>query len=136
MPVDHIRYDILTQEALRSVVRTVLTDAASNGLPGEHHFYIAFKTDAPGVMLQLLAVQPPDAPFIAIFDIADLKARRPERFVSPAFLAHANGATRIVRATFMCPGPPPFDELDDLRFGRGEPRLDLDLGGTERSFVP
>ncbi len=51
MPVDHIRYDILAQEALRGVVRTVLTDAAEKGLPGEHHFKITFATTAPGVRL-------------------------------------------------------------------------------------
>ena len=41
---DHIRYDLLTQQALRGVVRNVLTDAAKKGLPGEHHFYISFDT--------------------------------------------------------------------------------------------
>jgi hypothetical protein len=51
MAVDHIRYDILTQEALRGVVRTVLSDAASNGLPGEHHFFITFDPRAEGVQL-------------------------------------------------------------------------------------
>ena len=51
MAVDHIRYDILAQEALRGVVRTVLADAAKNGLPGEHHFYISFDTRADGVRL-------------------------------------------------------------------------------------
>jgi hypothetical protein len=51
MPVDHIRYDILAQEALRGVMRTVLTDAARKGLPGEHHFKITFTTTAPGVQL-------------------------------------------------------------------------------------
>jgi uncharacterized protein len=51
MPIDHIRYDILTQDALRGVVRTVLEDAARNGLPGEHHFYISFDTRADGVKL-------------------------------------------------------------------------------------
>jgi uncharacterized protein len=51
MPVDHIRYDILAQTALRGVVCTVLSDAAKNGLPGEHHFKITFDTRAPGVML-------------------------------------------------------------------------------------
>jgi len=49
--MDHIRYDILAQEALRGVVRTVLADAAKNGLPGEHHFKITFATTAPGVRL-------------------------------------------------------------------------------------
>lgn len=51
MPVDHIRYDILTQEALRGVVRTVLIDAASKGLPGEHHFFISVDTTAEGVRI-------------------------------------------------------------------------------------
>ena len=48
---DHIRYDLLTQQALRGVVRSVLTDAAKKGLPGEHHFYISFDTKADGVRL-------------------------------------------------------------------------------------
>ena len=51
MPTDHIRYDILAQQALRGVVRTVLADVAKNGLPGEHHFKITFLTVAPGVRL-------------------------------------------------------------------------------------
>ena len=51
MAIDHIRYDILAQEALRGVVRTVLEDAASNGLPGEHHFFIAVDTRHEGVAL-------------------------------------------------------------------------------------
>lgn len=49
MSTDLIRYDLLVQEALRGVVRKVLTDAARDGLPGEHHFYISFRTDAAGV---------------------------------------------------------------------------------------
>ena len=48
---DQIRYDLLTQKALRGVVRTVLSDAAKKGLPGDHHFYIGFDTHAPGVRL-------------------------------------------------------------------------------------
>lgn len=48
---DHIRYDLLTQQALRDVVRHVLADAAKKGLPGEHHFYITFDTKADGVRL-------------------------------------------------------------------------------------
>ena len=51
MPVDHIRYDLLAQAALRGVVRTVMADAAKNGLPGDHHFKITFNTLAPGVRL-------------------------------------------------------------------------------------
>ena len=52
MSVDHIRYDLLTQQALRAVVRRVLSDVAKVGsLPGEHHFYVTFDTRAPGVRL-------------------------------------------------------------------------------------
>jgi len=51
MPTDHIRYDLLAQEALRGMVHRILVDAAKNGLPGEHHFYISFDTRAPGVRI-------------------------------------------------------------------------------------
>ena len=52
MGQDHIRYDILAQDALRSVIRKVLTEVATTGhLPGEHHFFITFLTGAPGVRI-------------------------------------------------------------------------------------
>jgi hypothetical protein len=44
-----IDYEALAQDALRGIVRTVLTRVARSGLPGQHHFYIAFNTSAPGV---------------------------------------------------------------------------------------
>ena len=51
MPKDLIRYDLLVQDALKGVVRKVLADAAKEGLGGDHHFYISFRTDFPGVRL-------------------------------------------------------------------------------------
>ena len=49
-PDSLIPYDDIVQEALRAVVGRVLGSVATNGgLPGEHHFYITFKTHAPGV---------------------------------------------------------------------------------------
>lgn len=51
MTQDLIRYDILAQDALRGVIKTVLKRAEQDGLPGEHHFYITFATAAPGVRL-------------------------------------------------------------------------------------
>jgi hypothetical protein len=54
-PKDEMRYDALAQEALRGVVKAALKRAAApEGLPGAHHFYITFRTNAPGVSL------PPD----------------------------------------------------------------------------
>jgi hypothetical protein len=47
-----IGYEQLMQDALRSVVRAALQEAASpRGLPGKHHFYITFRTHAPGVII-------------------------------------------------------------------------------------
>src|SRR6266436_2681044 len=51
MSVDHIRYDLLTQDALRGVIRTVLTGVAVKGLQGEHHFFITFDTRVDGVRM-------------------------------------------------------------------------------------
>jgi len=50
LPDSLIPYDEIVQEALRAVVGRVLSTVAETGsLPGEHHFYITFKTGAPGV---------------------------------------------------------------------------------------
>ena len=74
MPVDHIRYDILAQEALRGLVRDVLTDVAKNGLPGQHHFYITFDTLADGVRLshRLRAQYPEDMTIVLQHQFWDL----------------------------------------------------------------
>ncbi len=74
MAVDHIRYDILAQDALRSVVRTVLTDAAAKGLPGEHHFYITFDTRADDVKIspRMLAQYPEEMTVVLQHQFWDL----------------------------------------------------------------
>ena len=47
---DQMHYEAMAQEALRGVVKAALRKAAlPEGLPGAHHFYITFKTEAPGV---------------------------------------------------------------------------------------
>jgi hypothetical protein len=71
---DHIRYDLLTQQALRGVLRSVLADAAKKGLPGEHHFYISFETRAEGVRLsdRLRAQYPEDMTIILQHQFWDL----------------------------------------------------------------
>src|ERR1700677_3960970 len=51
MATDLIRYDLLYQDAMRGIVRKVLADAAREGLPGEHHFFISFLTQSAGVRL-------------------------------------------------------------------------------------
>jgi hypothetical protein len=65
--MDHIRYDILAQEALLGVVRKVLADVAKSGLPGDHHFKITFATTVPGVRLSdRMRAQYPEAMTIVL----------------------------------------------------------------------
>lgn len=61
MTKDILRYDLMVQDALKGVVRKILSEAGRDGLPGEHHFYITFRTTAPGVRLsQRLREKHPD----------------------------------------------------------------------------
>jgi hypothetical protein len=61
MADDLIRYDVLTQEALRGVVRKILAEVAQTGLPGDHHFFITFDTHHPDARISSrLAAQYPD----------------------------------------------------------------------------
>lgn len=75
MSLDHIRYDLLTQEAMRGVVRSVLKDAAAHGLPGEHHFFVTFDTRSPGVKLstRMRAQYPQDMTIVLQHQFWDLK---------------------------------------------------------------
>ncbi len=72
---DLIRYDLLAQDALRSVVRKVLTDVAKDGLPGEHHFFIAFDTRAQGLRIsdRLRAQFPEEMTIVLQHQFWDLK---------------------------------------------------------------
>lgn len=49
---DYIGYEALSQAAMRGVVREAIRQAASNGTPpGDHHFYVTFRSKAPGVKM-------------------------------------------------------------------------------------
>jgi hypothetical protein len=87
MPADHIRYDLLTQDALRGVIRTVLTDAAVKGLPGEHHFFITFDTRADGVRMsaRLKASYPDEMTIVLQHQFWDLTVGEDDFDVGLAF---------------------------------------------------
>ena len=74
MATDLIRYDVLVHDALRGMLRRVLTDAAEHGLPGEHHFFITFLSTADGVKLspRLLAQYPEEMTIILQHQFWDL----------------------------------------------------------------
>lgn len=74
MATDLIRYDVLARDALRGVLRQVLKDAAEQGLPGEHHFYITFLSTAEGVKIspRLLSQYPTEMTVILQHQFWDL----------------------------------------------------------------
>jgi len=74
---DFIRYDLLTQKALRSVVHDVLARVSREGAPGDHHFYISFRTTDPEVRLsqRLRAEYPAEMTIVLQHQFWDLNVR-------------------------------------------------------------
>ena len=70
-PLDYAR---LVREALRDVPRQALRLAASEGLPGEHHFYLTFRTSHPGVAISpgLHARYPEEMTIVLQYEYRDL----------------------------------------------------------------
>ncbi len=87
MPADNIRYDLLSEDALRGVIRTVLTNAAAKGLPGDHHFFITFDTRAEGVRMspRLKASYPEEMTIVLQHQFWDLTVAEGDFEVSLAF---------------------------------------------------
>jgi hypothetical protein len=76
MSDDHLRYDLLVQDALRGMVRGVLAEVAqAKSLPGDHHFFITFETGAEGVRLssRLRAQYPEEMTIVLQHQFWDLK---------------------------------------------------------------
>ncbi|PCI88016.1 MAG: hypothetical protein COB24_04590 [Hyphomicrobiales bacterium] len=67
MTIDLMNYDQLTQDAMRSVVKRALEHVVEHGLPGDHHFYVSFDTNFPGVVIsESIYEQYPDEMTIVI----------------------------------------------------------------------
>jgi len=71
-------YDRWTEDALREVVLRALEHTAAHGLPGDHHFYITFRTDHPGAVLpgHLKARYPQEMTIVLQHRFWDLKVDR------------------------------------------------------------
>jgi hypothetical protein len=68
-------YEGWIQESLRGVLRFALDRAAGEGLPGDHHFYLTFRTDAPGVAMpeRLRAQYPSEMTIVLQHQFDDLR---------------------------------------------------------------
>ena len=72
---DLMQYEAMAQDALRGVVKMALKRAASpQGIPGDHHFFISFRTHAPGVSgpPELLAQYPNEMKIVLQHQFWDL----------------------------------------------------------------
>ncbi len=124
--MDGFNYEEMVQEGLRSVVREALEITALEGLPGAHHFYIAFKTDYPGVQLPeyLRDRHPEEMTIVVQHQYWGLEADENGFFISLSF---SESQERIyvpfhALLSFMDPYakfglqfiPPPIIEMDEV----------------------
>ena len=97
MPKTILQYSLMVEDALRAVVRRALSEVAESGLPGNHHFYITFRTTHSGVELAdyLKARYPAEMTVVLQYQFHDLEVdddffgvtltfnNSPERIVIP-----------------------------------------------------
>ena len=121
MASELLNYEAMVEAALRGVVREALAQAAAHGLPGGHHFYVTFRTAAPGVELpEYLRARYPDEMTIILehqfwdlavgdqaFSVTLSFRNRPERLVIPlaALTAFADPSVKW-GLQFRAPAPP------------------------------
>jgi uncharacterized protein len=84
---DLLRYDQMVETAMRGVVREALARTVANGLPGAHHFYVTFKTQAPGVGLapHLGQKYPDEMTIVLEHQFWDLQVREDDFAVTLSF---------------------------------------------------
>ena len=136
-----LRYDLMVEDALRDVVRRSLEIAATRGLPGDHHFYITFRTAHPGVKIpahlheryanemtvvlqyQFWGLEVGEREFRVTLSFND----KPERLVIPfeAIKAFADPSVRFGLQ---------FDSLDDEEED-GEDAADVETAVTDFDFA-
>ena len=119
-----------SEEAQRHIVVRALAHVAANGMPGEHHFYISFRTDQPGVSLptRLLAQFPHEITIVLQHQFWDLHVEEDEggfgvglsfggvpsklRVPLSAITAFVDPHAQIV-LRFRAPGDVPADDLTE-----------------------
>ena len=98
MATDLMRYDAMVQGALRGVMIAALGRAAAQGLPGDHHFYVSFRTGHPGVRIpaELLAQYPEEMTIVLQHKFWDLEVSADAFSVALAF----NGVPNTLAVPF------------------------------------
>ena len=111
-PESLMPYDTWTEQAMRHVAVQALKHVARHGLPGEHHFYLTFRTDDPGTIV------PPR-----------LKAQYPQEMT--IVLQHQFWDLKVDEANVG----PDDGKLGDGKRGSGQVRIGLSFGGVPSTLV-
>ncbi len=87
MSQDLMEYAKMMEDAVRGVMREALARTAADGLPGLHHFYITFRTTAPGVAISehLIAQHPDEMTMVIEHQFWDLEVTEESFSLSLAF---------------------------------------------------
>ena len=97
-PPDLMNYEALAQDALKGVIKASLARAATEGIPGDHHFYITFRSGAPGVKgpISVLANYPDEMTIVLQHQFWDLKVDREARQVSVGLSFGGTPSTLVI----------------------------------------
>ncbi|GBR53546.1 hypothetical protein AA106555_1339 [Neokomagataea thailandica NBRC 106555] len=78
LPESLLPYDLWLEEAYKHVMCSALSHVSEHGLPGEHHFYLTFRTNAPGVNIpsRLLAQYPHEMTIVLQHQFANLSVNQ------------------------------------------------------------
>ncbi|NIE80542.1 SspB family protein [Asaia sp. As-1742] len=98
LPESLLPYDEWVEDAYREVMLRALDYAGAEGLPGEHHFYLTFLTDYPGVIIpdRLRAQYPHDMTIVLQHQFWDLKVDRDAMTVSVGLSFGGIGSVLVI----------------------------------------
>ncbi|MFC7552536.1 SspB family protein [Pseudoroseomonas wenyumeiae] len=119
-------YDRWTEDAMREVALRALDHVGTHGLPGDHHFYLTFRTDHPGVQIpgHLKARYPEEMTIVIQHQFWDLKVDRAAQTVSIGLSFGGVPAKLVIPISSMTAFWDPYVRVG-LRFGPPEAAEDI-----------
>ncbi len=116
-PDSLLPYDAWAQEAMRGVAIRALQFAGEQGMPGQHHFYVSFRTDQPGVTIpaRLLAQYPEEMTIVLQHQFWDLRVNEASGFFSVGLSFGGIASTLVIPFTALTAFADPHAQFG-LRF--------------------
>jgi len=132
LPESLLPYDDWVEDAYREVMLRALEYAAVEGLPGDHHFYLTFLTNFPGVDIpaRLRAQYPHDMTIVLQHQFWDLKVNRETGIVSVGLSFGGIGSMLVIPVAAITAFADPHVRMA-LRFSTDEPEEDFEIETEE-----